>query len=274
MPYPPATWRLLSTGFADGATNMAVDEAILLCVAAGESPPTLRFYGWQPPCLSIGCHQSMLDEVDVEVCRRDGVTWVRRPTGGRAILHTDELTYSVIAPISEPRVRGGVVESYRRLSRGLVTGLRRLGVDAVQANAQRGDVEDKSAACFDAPSHYEVTVRGKKLVGSAQVRRRGAVLQHGSLPLYGDLTRIFRYLRLPEDERERLSQQLLARATTLEAVLGQTVPLQQVVDALAQGFAEALNLRLMPGELTVREREEAARLRREKYASDAWNRRK
>lgn len=123
----PAEWRLLKTGFADGATNMAIDEAILLAVAEGKAPPTLRFYGWEPPCLSIGYSQSM-GEVDVDRCRKAGIGLVRRPTGGRAILHADELTYSVVAPQTEPRVAGGVIESYRRLSLGLVAGLRALSL--------------------------------------------------------------------------------------------------------------------------------------------------
>ncbi|MGA9352036.1 MAG: hypothetical protein WBW48_25020, partial [Anaerolineae bacterium] len=122
--YPAANWRLLKTGLVDGATNMAIDEAILWAVAEGKSPPTLRFYGWEPPCLSIGFSQSMEGEVDVDKCLESGIGFVRRPTGGRAILHADELTYSVVAPQTEPRVAGGVIESYRRLSLGLIAGLR------------------------------------------------------------------------------------------------------------------------------------------------------
>ena len=108
--YAPATWRLIDSGYADGATNMAVDEAIMRAVAERLVPPTLRFYGWQPPCVSIGYAQSLEAEIDLERCRRDGVDWVRRPTGGRAILHTDELTYSVAAPQDDPRTAG-----YRKL---------------------------------------------------------------------------------------------------------------------------------------------------------------
>jgi len=216
--YPLATWRLLNTGPADGAANMAIDEAILTAVAEGKSPPTLRFFAWEPPCLSIGYSQAA-DDVDITKCQQAGVNVVRRPTGGRAILHTDELTCSIVASQGEPRVAGGVVESYRRLSAGLVRGLRFLGVDVAQAEAGHGTVApigqdaDVSAACFDAPSAYEVTAGGKKLVGSAQVRRRGAVLQHGSLLLQGDITRICRYLVVPsEEQRQELCWDLRARA--------------------------------------------------------------
>ena len=268
--YPIADWRLLETGLADGATNMAVDEAILWAVAEGESPPTLRFYGWQPPCLSIGYSQSMEGEVDVDRCREAGIGFVRRATGGRSILHADELTYSVIALQAEPRVAGGVIESYRRLSAGLVVGLRalRLAVTQVETTDDKG----KSAACFDAPSSYEITVGGKKLVGSAQVRKKRMVLQHGSLPLEGDIARIFDFLRVPSEERrEELKRELRACATSLELALGYSVPFDEVARHLAAGFAQALNLRLIPGQLSQRELALAEKLRREKYTAREWN---
>jgi lipoate-protein ligase A len=275
--YPLATWRLLNTGSADGATNMAIDEAILTVVAEGRSPPTLRFFAWEPPCLSIGYSQAA-DEVDIARCRQAGVDFVRRPTGGRAILHTDELTYSIVVPQGEPRVVGGVLESYRRLSAGLVRGLRLLGMDVVQAEAGHGTATltgqdaDVSAACFDAPSAYEVTAGGKKLVGSAQVRRRGAVLQHGSLPLQGDITRICHYLVVPSEERrQELRRELRARATSLELVLRRVVPFAQVVEALVRGFSGALNLHLEPGELSEHELALVWQLRGEKYTAEAWN---
>jgi len=268
--FPEAQWRLLETGYADGATNMAVDEAILVAVAEGKAPPTIRFYGWDPPCLSIGYNQSMQEEVDIGRCRAEGVDFVRRPTGGRAILHADELTYSLVAPQSDPRVKGGVLESYRRLSLGLVRGLNLLGVEATQAGRHSNN-ECASAACFEAPSDYEVVWRGKKLVGSAQLRRRGAVLQHGSLPLYGDVSRIVEFLLLPSlREREQLRESLRRRAATLEEALGRVVSFEEAARALKRGFEESLNLKLVPSVLTPYERELAEKLR-EKYASEEWN---
>src|SRR5512136_318873 len=133
MVFPPARWRLLNTGQADGAMNMAIDEAILRAVATELVPPTLRFYTWQPACLSLGQAQSFHD-VNWEACAARGHHVVRRPTGGRAILHTDELTYSVTAPETEPRVAGGIVESYRRLSEGLLEGLRLMKVPGIEAH--------------------------------------------------------------------------------------------------------------------------------------------
>jgi len=269
LPYPPAGWRLLVDGQADGATNMAVDEAILAAVIEGAAPPTLRFYAWSPPCLSLGRSQPLAD-VDAGACRAAGVDLVRRPSGGRAILHTDELTYSVALAQADPRATGEVVEGYRRLSEGLLAGLRRLGVQAVEAAGPRKPAGDPTAICFETPSTYELTVAGYKLVGSAQWRTRGGVLQHGALPLHGDITRIVGCLALAEDERERQRQALRQRATTLEAALGRRVPFAEAAQALAEGFAQALALTLVPGELTADERTLTTELRRRRYASPDW----
>lgn len=269
---PRQPWRLLITPPTDGATNMAVDEAILYALAEGYGQPTLRFYRWNPPCLSLGYNQRFSD-IDLSACECLGYTWVRRPTGGRAILHTDELTYSVITSAEDPRVAGSVVDSYRVLSRGLLYGLQTLGAAAVQAKGDMPKNPDQGAACFDTPSHYEVTLNGKKLVGSAQVRRKGMVLQHGTLPLYGDITRIFGALVLSAEERELLGQKLLDRATTLQTELGGIVPFEWVAESMALGFADALNLDLIPGELSERENALVEMLRTNQYDNDAWNKR-
>jgi len=272
MDYARAQWRLVRSGFSDGRTNMAVDEAIMAAVAGGQAPPTIRFYGWQPFCLSTGYAQSMLREIDIDTCQASGIDYVRRPTGGRAILHGDELTYSLLVSQDEPRVAGGVVESYRRLSMGLVEGLHSLGVEALQADVHPGSSQETSAACFDTPSHYEVTVGGRKLVGSAQMRRKGMVLQHGSLPLYGDITRIVHYLRFSgPDQQLQLKDHLRRRATTLEEVLGRTVDFEVVIAALTEGLARSLNLDLSTGGLTPYEQELSSSLRRDKYDTVQWN---
>jgi lipoyl(octanoyl) transferase len=267
--YSPTTWRLLVASEADGVTNMAVDEAILTAVVQELSPPTLRFYAWSPWCLSLGRNQPLAD-VDRSACRMAGVDVVRRPTGGRAILHADELTYSVALLQGDSRVTSDVVESYRRLSVGLLAGLRHLGVAAVQAVGQRKPVADLAAICFETPSDYEITAGGRKLIGSAQWRARGGVLQHGTLPLHGDLTRIVAYLALPDAEREIQRQGLRSRAITLEEALGQALPFSQVAQALAGGFAQALNLTLVPSGLTAYERALAAELSPSRYAASDW----
>jgi lipoate-protein ligase A len=276
VPYPQATWRLLIDPPLDGATNMAIDEAILYALADGQVPPTLRFFQWKPPCLSLGYNQRWR-ELDEVACRKLGYTWTRRPTGGRAILHTDEITYSLIIPQGDPRVQGGIVGSYRALSFGLLTGLETLGVKASQVtkeeyrtNRQAGK---SNPVCFDTPSRYEITWQGKKLIGSAQLRRKKIVLQHGTLPLRGDLSRILDILNFSEIEREQQRQLLAQRATTLEQVLGKILTFEEVAEALAHGFAKDLNLTLQESSLTDQEQRLADQLRVEHYASNDWNKR-
>jgi lipoate-protein ligase A len=274
MVYSVARWRLLNTGQASGATNMAIDEAILRAVASGLVLPTLRFYAWEPPCLSLGQAQAS-SEVDWAACAARGYHVVRRPTGGRAILHTDELTYSVTAPEAEPRVTGGIVESYRRLSEGLLAGLRLLGVPGIEAHhpeigtAQPSDSRPpENPVCFEVPSTYEITVGSKKLIGSAQVRREGVVLQHGALPLVGDIARICDVLASHSDP-----VRVRARATTVESVLGRAISFDEVAEAIARGMGSALQLELVPGDLIPQECAWVDELRRERYTTDEWNRR-
>jgi lipoate-protein ligase A len=208
-------------------------------------------------------------DVDLNALQSVGFDLVRRPTGGKAILHADELTYSVVAPQEEARVAGSIVESYRRLSAGLLRGLERLGVPDLVADRQApvppaGGAE-RGPVCFEVPSDYEITVAGHKLIGSAQMRSRGAVLQHGTLPLHGDISRICPLLAARPDPA-----QVRARAVTVEGALGRTVAWDEAANALAAGFAEALNLHLEPGTLTGAERAWAEQLRAEKYAADGW----
>lgn len=273
--FPVATWRLIiEEEPRSGAANMAIDQALAMACAAGDSPPTLRFYRWEPPAVSLGRHQP-LAEIDQAAVAAHGYELVRRSTGGRAILHTDELTYSVTAPADEPRVRGGVMDAYLRLSNALLAGLQQLGLQADKAAADVRTAPDVSAACFEVPSAYEITAGGRKLIGSAQSRRARYVLQHGSLPLVGDITRLIDLLALAPDEKESLRRQLGARAGTLAQALSvaENSPLVEfchVAQTMAQGFAAALNLEFRPGSLTASELRTAARLIREQYANAAW----
>ena len=270
----PSTWRLILTESAHGDWNMAVDEAILESVARRDVLPTLRLFSWQPPCLSLGYAQPFAD-VDFTATLNHGWEIVRRPTGGRAILHTDELTYSVIAPLNEPLVYGSIIESYQRISQALLGALQRIGLPARADKEYPSRVGDTRnvPVCFEIPSNYEITVAGKKLVGSAQARRYGGVLQHGSLPLYGDLTRITRALKFPnENSRTIAAGRLLERASTVETILGKTILWQTAAEAFANAFRDCLNLSLETGELTRTELRRADELVAEKYGNPVWTR--
>lgn len=272
----PALWRLvIDESPRSGAANMAIDQAIAEACVAGESLPTLRFYRWHPPAVSLGRHQSVGD-VNLEAIAARGYELVRRPTGGRAILHTDELTYSVAGAESEPRLSGGVMDAYLRLSNALLAGLEMLQVVAVDKAA--GTVRagpNVSAACFEVPSAYEITAGGRKLLGSAQSRRAGYVLQHGTLPLVGDITRLIDVLHLAEDESTALRQELSARAGTLAQALGvgddsPAVQFDAVWPALCKGFEQILSLRFKQSTLTAGEMRRAAELIRQQYANPDW----
>jgi lipoate-protein ligase A len=266
--YSVAEWRLLLEHEPrTGAWNMALDEAIVDAVAAGESLPTLRFYQWDPACLSLGKRQP-LDDVDFACCQAAGVDVVRRATGGFAILHTDELTYSIAAKPDDPRAEGAILDAYRKLSQGLLAGLRLLGVPAEMNPVVPGGVHNASAACFEVPSAYEIVVGERKLIGSAQTRSGGRVLQHGSLPLHGDIARVVECLRFAgEDERQSLAAHLRERAATLDAVLGRSAGYDETAEAMARGFTEALRLQLVPGEPTAAELAAAEAKLREKVVT-------
>lgn len=266
---PRAEWRLIQTLPDGGAWNMAVDEAILEAVNQRQVPPTLRLYAWDPPCLSLGFAQPVRD-VDQAALQRYGWGLVRRPTGGRAILHTDELTYAVIAPEEEPRMAGGVLESYFRLSQALLDALQRLGLPAQADKEYPTTAAVGGPVCFEVPSNYEITVAGKKLIGSAQARRKEGVLQHGSLPLSGDLTRITRALAYPDETaRARAAQRLLEHAANAQ-MLGYSLTWQTSAQAFIQAFADVLNLDLREESLSPAEECRADELVEQKYANPAW----
>ncbi len=270
------TWRLLFTPPARGAWNMAADEAIIEHIGRGESPATLRLYSWDPPCLSLGHAQSY---ADVDLARLEERAWeaVRRATGGRAILHTDELTYSVTGSAQEPALSGSILESYNKLSQALLHAVRDLGLpveiqEHVQEPAPFG--QNLNPVCFEVPSTYEITVDGKKLIGSAQARRKEGVLQHGSLPLTGDLTRICKALTFKDESaRARAAQRLLERATTVESVLGSRIDWETAAQAFVRGFEAQLGIHFERGEMSASEMKRTKELVREKYAHSSWTER-
>jgi lipoate-protein ligase A len=268
----PHHFRLITDAFFDGACNMARDEAISQAVSAGEQPPTLRLYGWQPAAISIGTSQRIAT-VDLARCAADGVGVVRRSTGGLAILHTDELTYSIALPPGHALAEGDVLTSYRRISEAIMAALSQLGVHDVRANRVAKEDKAQGPVCFEAPSDYEVvgmTPAGlKKLVGSAQWRRVDGVLQHGSLPLSGDIGRVCRYLvgaPVPERVRER--------AGTLSEALNREVTWDEAARSWRNAFADVLDIAFVDGTLSDDEAGRVERLLTEKYANDAWNARR
>lgn len=256
---------------------MAVDEAMLEAAEAGVAPPTLRLYRWQPPAVSLGYFQEWERGVNEAACRQAGVEIVRRPTGGRAVFHHDEVTYGVVLPPGHPMAGRSVMEGYRRISEALMAGLRRLGIEAELARppaVPQGRGRDALAgACFDAASRYELEWRGRKIAGSAQLRRAsGAVLQHGSIPLSFDAELTARLLA-PGGRGERfLALILRERAGSLSEAAGRPIGFDEACRAIAEGFAEAAGVTWVSGSLSEHEQAVAHRLEIERYADEAYNR--
>ncbi|MHB8625393.1 MAG: lipoate--protein ligase family protein [Aggregatilineales bacterium] len=269
------TWRLLvdppdQPGNGDGAWNMACDQAILSAVGAGELLPTLRLYGWQPACLSLGYAQRSA-EFAPERLKDRGWNVVRRLSGGRAILHVDELTYSVTLPAAHPLAAGSVLDSYRRLSGALMAAIQTLGVEVESLPRDRGQQGLPGPVCFELPSDYEITAGSKKLIGSAQVRAMGGVLQHGALPLIGDVARIADGLHFEgEGEREAAKINVRQRATTLSTAAGRVISWNEATNALINAFAACFAISLMPLPRSDAEQSRAETLRQERYSADSW----
>lgn len=271
-PIHTVQWRLIKSPPCSAAFNMALDEALLSSAAQKLSPPTLRLYSWSVPSLSLGYAQPSTD-VDLSVLANLAWQLVRRPTGGKAILHTDELTYSITAPLDDPLVSGSLLESYQRISTGLQKALTFLGTStfANDSPALPTNHTKHEPVCFQTPSNYEITWQGKKLIGSAQARKLGGVLQHGSLPLFGDLSRITQVLAYPsQNERHNAALKTLAQATTLEAASGKPVSFEEAADAIIMNFSSEFEITFMPDQPSPKELEVARELMISKYSSDAW----
>jgi lipoate-protein ligase A len=226
---------------------MEYDEKLAQALVSSEGPCSVRFYGWKPPAISLGWHQDA-QEIDTAKCSDAGIDVVRRPTGGRAILHSDEVTYSVVMVAS----RKSVLSVYQQISEALVVGLRSLGADVALEKSQPHFPSlyrsSSSVACFASAARYEIHVAGRKLVGSAQrrfARPNGeeVVLQHGSILLGPDHLRMVDFLKsLSGDQRERLKTELRTKTVDLSTTLGRRVEYDEVVPALKRGFEEAWHI--------------------------------
>ncbi|MHB8771466.1 MAG: lipoate--protein ligase family protein [Syntrophales bacterium] len=263
-------WRLLPYRRGGAAENMAIDEAVFRERIRTDGPPTLRFYGWQAPAVSIGHFQDARREIDAAACRRLGIEIVRRPTGGKAVLHERELTYAVIAGDDVPLFTPDILATYRLISDCIVRGLARVGIRAEVEQAGRG-AADRSfgASCFAASSRYELLVAGRKICGSAQVRSGGAFLQHGALLMEFDPGRSCAVMRSPGDPGRKL-ERLRAAVTAVGEHAGPEVDEAMLCRVLHDAFAERLGIRFREGTLTPEEEKLARDLLTSRYAGETW----
>lgn len=240
------TWRRLGLEARSGAANMALDAATLVAVEAGEAAPTLRLYTFDPPCLSLGYGQSE-DEVDRDACRALGIDVVRRPTGGRAVLHERDLTYAVVLPIDHPRVPPTLAGAYQVVAEALRDALVALGACDVTLAARRAS-RGADPACFAAAARSELLLGGRKVVGSAQRRGRRAVLQHGSILISPDPRRLAACLRGADPAA--LDRAMAGLAA--DPCIGPVSP-ERLAGAVEAALGARLGVAFVPGGLTSRE---------------------
>lgn len=288
------TWRLLSGPLilnekikreqrADAAFNMAIDEAMVSAYRKGGMSPTLRLYTWHEPALTIGYFQEISEELDWAACQSRKVSVVRRITGGRAVLHGRDITYSVVAGPHSPIFASQTLRgTFLIISHAFISALSRLGLKAESAS---GGVESSSRSlksasggplCFASPSWYEITCEGRKVIGSAQRRWREGFLQQGSVLLSfrpEEFYRLFRFESALGGEARRLEMVIAAKAKVagLNDFVELPLPHRRVEEALVTGFEQALGITFEKGVLTPEEIEEARRLTLEKYSQNAWN---
>ena len=271
------TWYFLNSGKCSPSFNMALDEALLDWHSEGLIPPVIRFYEWEPATLSIGYFQQAKRDINLDAVREQGLGFVRRPTGGRAVLHEHELTYSVIVTESYPNMPESVTEAYRVLSEGILQGFHNLGMDAYfsvpDTEEKRADLKSpKSAVCFDAPSWYELVVEGKKIAGSAQTRQKGVILQHGAILLDLDQEKLLSVFNFSSEEaKNRMRRKLPEKAVAINSLVKEPVTVEQCVTAFRDGFAKSLQIELKPFTLSEEQLDYVQALEEKKYASDEWN---
>ena len=261
------SYRFVNTGIQDAALNMALDEAILQHHIRGEVPPTLRVFRWSQPSISLGRFQSIEREIEEERCLQQGVALVRRPTGGRAVYHRDEFTYSIVIGKREG-VPTGVVAAYAYLAQGLLAALKDLGVQAELSDERVS--KHPSAACFASSTQADLTSSGFKLIGSAQVWKDESLLQQGSLPLDDRAAEFFELLRYPTAVARTEALALYCDKTTPLHTFAPAANWKNVALAFKNGFSFALHETFVPGELSASEWELARQLVEEKYSKLVW----
>jgi len=270
------SWRLLDSGPADAQMNMAIDEAIALACQQGQSPPTLRFYNWQPAALSIGYFQNVEGEIDLTRCKAQGYGFVRRPTGGKAVLHDQELTYCVAAKADNPLFPKDLHGAFLVIAHALISGLNNIGIQAkvFESATRKGQSRPSrsSPSCFAEAMGFEIGVEGKKLIGSAQRRWREGFLQHGSILCHFDPENLFGLLKFSDEEKRKQALSRTAMAvTSLASILQRQLDFSCIKEGLIKGFEETLKIRLVRSELTPFELDLAQQLVYKKYGTDAWN---
>jgi lipoyltransferase/lipoate-protein ligase len=250
-------WRLLQTGLNTAFSNMAVDRAMLVENSEGKVPPTVRFYGWIPPAISIGYFQSVAEEIDVNACEKLGVDYVRRMTGGGAVFHEKELTYSIVIPESHPEIPKNIMKSYGRICGAVMKGLQHLGIKSEYAPIN------------------DIVTGGRKISGNAQTRKLETVLQHGTVLMDVDVDKMFSLLKVPNEKiKDKLIADVKQRVTSIKHLIGNEVSFKEVAEAMKIGFEEEFRVELIEGKLSKEELALAKKFEKECFSTTHWNNRR
>jgi lipoate-protein ligase A len=247
-------WRLLQTGFNTAFSNMAIDKAILVANSEGKVPPTVRFYGWCPPAISIGYFQSLTDEIDILACKKFGIDYVRRITGGGAVFHERELTYSIVIPESHPEIPKNIMKSYGRICGAVMKGLRYLGIESEYIPIN------------------DIVAGGRKISGNAQTRKIATVLQHGTVLMDVDVDKMFSVLKVPNEKiKDKLIADVKQRVTSMKHLLGKKINFEEVASAMKKGFEEEFQVELIEEQLSEEELALAKKFEKECFSVKEWN---
>ncbi len=261
------TYRFIDTETQDAALNMAIDEAILLNHLQKQTPPTLRVFRWSQPAISLGRFQKVEQEILLARCEQQRIDLVRRPTGGRAVYHRDEFTYSFTSSKAYG-IPAGIVAAYAHLAQGLIAALASLNVPAELSEGRVS--KQPSAACFASSTQADLTSGGFKLIGSAQVWKEDALLQQGSLPLDDRSAEFYALLNFANEEARATALEQYRQMTTPLHTLAPAITWEAIAQAFRTGFADALHVTFQPDTLTSAEWALAHELAREKYRKLTW----
>jgi lipoyl(octanoyl) transferase len=265
--------RLVYDKAHSASFNMAADETLLMMALERKSPPTLRFYRWEKPTVSIGFFQNTRKEINLDKIIEKGMDFVRRPTGGRAVLHWKEVTFC----LTIPTVGKGLWEIFRRVHEAIGSGLREAGINAGVEPADRHKIfsdesaTDRSAACFASPSRYELLLNGKKVAGTAQKQVKDHILIHGSIPIISTYDSLYEVLVFSdEDSREKAYEKALQKMTSIYSETGIEYSYDELTKHIASGFISEWNCRLEESSLNAEELCMIDEQETEKYKNPAW----
>lgn len=254
--------RFIDTGANDAFTNMAIDEAILHYCKV----PVLRVYAWNPAAVSIGCNQDIEREINLENCKTNGIDIVRRITGGKAVFHDKELTYSFISPESLNLLPKEINESYKEIAKALILSLKKINIGA---EIKKTPERIATPICFNSSNWYELLVNNKKISGSAQRRMNEKILQHGSILIDFDYNKnllLFNLITTIDN-----IQNLQKRITSIKNESNKIIKYNELGSALKDGFKKNFGFEMVDDSLSEEEKILAEKLRKEKYLTDEWN---